>query len=308
VIVYAPGDVADLERQVLAKTDFFRQAQVWPRSNAIDPRGWLENFLRPEREHALHLLDAFVYFGASTTNALLIAAIQNLSRDVVANDADPVSAVSRWAEFFDDITVSYITGEHPSPTDSGQKFARAVRDIVGVAEGRILEPGKALEKCARTRTPMVLVDDFLGSGNQCADTWSREYSTQGGKISFESLATGGVPITYVPLVSTELGLARVQQRCKGLTVQPVHVLPATQNIIKNAARYWPVHLAPTAVDFVRIASLRAGIPDTGGASVDDWQGFCRLGLAFGFEHKTPDASLAIFRWSANSWRPLVRAV
>jgi hypothetical protein len=47
------------------------------------------------------------------------------------------------------------------------------------------------------------------------------------------------------------------------------------------------------------------MPDENGNNVNDWQGFHRLGLALAFEHGAPDATIAMLRWNANNWQPLI---
>ncbi|MGI4789714.1 MAG: phosphoribosyltransferase-like protein [Janthinobacterium lividum] len=68
---------------------------------------------------------------------------------------------------------------------------------------------------------------------------------------------------------------------------------------------WPDHLRTSALDFLEKVSHRVGIYDTHGG-VNDWQGFNKLGLSLGFEHSVPDATLPIFYWEQNGWKPLLR--
>jgi hypothetical protein len=57
---------------------------------------------------------------------------------------------------------------------------------------------------------------------------------------------------------------------------------------------------------VKAVSARIGIPDSGGAVVNDWQGFHCLGLSLAFYDSVPDATLPIFYWEENGWNPLIK--
>jgi len=76
--------------------------------------------------------------------------------------------------------------------------------------------------------------------------------------------------------------------------------------LANDSIFWPDPLKHGANEAIKKASLRAGLPDTGGAKVNDWQGFYKLGLALGFYNSVPDATLPIFYWEKNGWKPLIR--
>ena len=58
-------------------------------------------------------------------------------------------------------------------------------------------------------------------------------------------------------------------------------------------------LRETASDFIYKASMLGGIPET------QWKGFHDLALTVGFEHSVPDATLPIFYWKNNDWKPLI---
>ena len=152
---------------------------------------------------------------------------------------------------------------------------------------------------------VVFVDDFVGSGNQFVETWYRTYRTP--YESFKALAPmSRAKFYYCPAFCTQLGLRRINQECQEVSVNPGVFIPDNYGALAANSVVWPSHLKNTAEDFLRTASARAGIPDTGGTEPDDWRGFASLGLTVAFENSVPDATLPITYWEQNGWRPLMR--
>jgi hypothetical protein len=48
--------------EVIAKCDYFTRVHLWPLRSALDPEAWLRNFKQSELDHAVHLLNSFMYF------------------------------------------------------------------------------------------------------------------------------------------------------------------------------------------------------------------------------------------------------
>jgi hypothetical protein len=183
------------------------------------------------------------------------------------------------------------------------------RDLLGIQQQRILTPKGTLEQLAHAvDANVIFADDFVGSGNQFIETWERDYRLENGiTLSFKAVASvrSGVRFYYCPLFSTTHGLEAISRSCPEVQVTPAHVLSERYSALHPNSLIWPDALRPTAVEFLRTASLRGGIPDTGGAHVDDWQGFQCQGLALAFSHSIPDATLGMLRWKGHKWQPLV---
>jgi hypothetical protein len=287
---------------VLSKCGYFVDVQLWPVATKMDPGRWLSNFTSDEQAHATQLLNAFLYFSSGLLDQILVAAFQTLSR-VVTTTSDPfLTAQATWRSFCDRLVVTYVTGEKPSPTDSGYLFARKARQLLGVPEQRILSPERAAaELHLRGLLPVVFVDDFVGSGDQFVTTWKRTFKWPSGSGSFENLQkVKGGQFYYCPLICTEVGMSRIQSDCPGVSVRPGHLLSTKYSAVAADSILWPDALRSTAREMIHEASKRAGIPD------HDCEGYKGLGLALAFEHSVPDATLPLFYWSENGWYPLVR--
>ena len=281
---------------LISKCEYFSSIGIWPRREILDPERWLENFVQDELEHAVYLLNGFMYFSPSLVDQTFSTAIRNLGRMMTKD---------QWKVFLTNILVTLVTGEDPNVTDSGYAFTRRARRL-GIPQDRIVEPQRACNEIrAGFNGAVVFVDDFLGSGNQFDETWNRRYFPY--NHSFMSLAaTSHATFYYCPAFGTQLGLDRINRDCPEVTVNPGVFIPDRYGALDPDSIIWPSHLRDSAEEFLRTVSVRAGIPDTGGTEPTDWRGFASLGLTIAFENSIPDATLPILYWDDNGWRPLMR--
>lgn len=299
-----PVSAAEVNRQfVLTKCDFFLEVQLWPLHNKLDPERWLSNFTTLEMNHAVHLLHAFMYFSQLLMDQMFSAAFQKISQAVRRANEPFLSTQAAWRSFVDNAIITHVTGETPRETDSGFHFSRMGRQVLDIHENRILSPEGTLEELLDGGPrPVVFVDDFVGSGNQFVATWKRVVQLKGSiPMSFENLASvvRGSEFIYCPLVCTDLGRQEISRQCPGVRLKPVHFLSRKYSALAPDSFIWPDNLRDSAVAFLGAASKRAGIPDY------EWKGFNELGLAIAFENSVPDATLPLFYWNENGWKPLV---
>lgn len=266
------------ESDVLTKVDYFLDVQVWP-VGVLNPRGWLGNFPDLEHEHAVHLLNAFLYFCPLFIDKMFVAAVQSISSQLYNASSPYLTFQSKWQQFIDTIIVTYVTGEKPNPSDSGPGFARKARQLLDIPEDRITTPENAVVRLLQQPGPVLFVDDFVGSGSQFWHTWTRPVPVAGSSASFQRIASvSGSSFYYCPILCTEYGYERLQNSCPQVKLVPAHILSDRYSAFAADSYIWPAHLQASAKDFIQKASFRAGIPDNGGG-VDDWRGFHELGLA-----------------------------
>lgn len=275
----------------------------------LDVDGWLRNFGTGASDpHALHLLNSFIYYPDHFLNPMVQRAIRQLSAEVCPNTADMQEMILVWKSFLDQAILTFPTGEEPSPTDSGHDFARRAREV-GFDDDRILAPSETVAALVAGAVPsaVLFVDDFVGTGNQFRETWFRPYSVGARQESFASLhSQNPFPAFYVPMFCTDLGATTLEQVCPAVAVRPLHLLTDRYSALNQNGVVWPDSLAPTGPEFIERWSMRAGIPDTGGTKPDDWRGFASLGLTLAFGRFVPDATLPIFYWKENGWKPLIQ--
>lgn len=286
---------------ILSKCDYFVDVQLWPLKSNISTELWLSNFQDDEMEHAVHLLNSFLYFSDQLVNTMFAAGFQMLSNIIRKKGDSLLTARTNWSSFFDNLVITTVTGEIPNISDSGYSFARKARQLLGVDESRLMSQEDCIKLLIdKGHRPVIFVDDFIGSGNQFIETWNRKISVSNSSmVSYKDLSSmHGSRFYYCPVICTEYGYNRILRACPEVVLFPVHVLSQRYCALANDSIVWPDHLRKTAKKFLETASKRAGI--------SDWQGFHRLGLAIAFEHGVPDATLPIFYWEDNGWKPLVK--
>ena len=284
------------QEYLIGKCEYFSSIGIWPQKDVLDPERWLGNFLPGEVDHALYLLNAFTYFAPSLVDQIFSTSIRTIGRRMTKK---------QWTEFLNSVIVTLVTGEEPNVTDSGHVFTRKARSF-GIPEERIMSPEQAFNQIQRGfNGAVVFVDDFVGSGNQFIETWCRPFRTP--YESFSALAPASqAKFYYCPAFCTQLGWNRISCACPEVAVNPGVFIPNNYGALAHDSIVWPSRLRSTAEEFVRSASARAGIPDTGGTEAEDWRGFASLGLTIAYEYSVPDATLPIMYWDDDGWRPLMR--
>jgi hypothetical protein len=156
-----------------------------------------------------------------------------------------------------------------------------------------------VEHCSRNlATPLVFLDDILGSGEQFIRTWGREYGSS--RVSIGQLVTTpDAPVWYVPLIATEYGLNRVAAKIPFARVEPVHRLADCYSATADTSFVWPASAVDEGREFIRQASARAGYPEP-----ECW-GFHSLALCLAVHDTIPDSALPLFYSVRNGWRPLM---
>lgn len=292
---------------LIAKCDYFTRVHLWPLRKALDPEAWLQNFRTREQDHAVHLLNAFMYFHQNLVQEMFASAIQALSRRVTRPGDSLITALSAWSLFFNSAIIVPVAGELENPSDSGYSFARMARQHLGFREEQIMSPSAALSVLTAGPRPVIFVDDFVGTGNQFTGTWFRDFETISGTTTSFSKVAGvrGTRFFYCPVLCTKAGLDEIQLQCPTVVVSPAHILSERYSALSQDSLVWPAHLKSTAHDFLETASKRGGIPDTSGSSPDDWRGYEGRGLVLALHETIPDATLCLLRWNKNGWKPLM---
>jgi len=304
-LVAGPAAASVNREFVLTKCDYFLEVQLWPLRSKLNPERWLSNFEPGELEYAVHLLNAFIYYARPLIEGMFLAAFQGLSRIVVPPQVSVRQARMLWREFMDQAIITRVTGETPSDTDSAFQFVRMARQALRIPEAQILPPESALNRLySDGPRPVVFVDDFLGSARQFLATWERQVSVgHGEETSFKEQAAEKQAGTfyYCPLMCTESGYVNgIAPACPQVIVSPAHFISSRYNALAPDSVLWPRGMRSSGPEFIRRASERAGIAES------EWRGFNDLGLAIAFEHQVPDATLPLFWFDKNNWKPLVR--
>jgi hypothetical protein len=290
---------------------YFVKVRLWPRQTQFDPRGWMSNFDDAERPFAARLLEGFTFFSNELVTAMFRTVFKNLSQVVLRNRSNYLAAANEWASFVDSVIVVRVAGQVTSEADSGYIFTRLSRDVLGIAEERLMSPRIALESLRKQpHQNVVFVDDFVGTGEQFVEMWERVHQLSDSWASFKSLAlTSGaesIGFYYVPLICAELGRSHIAEKCPQVKLLPAHLLVPSYSALAADSVIWREDMAVTGPKFIERASDRAGLRDLDG-NEGCWRGYRRLGLALSFEHGAPDATLPIFTVANGNWKPLIKS-
>lgn len=295
--------------EIARRCNYLVDVQLWPRATSLNPAQWLSNFTSDELPLARRLLEGFTYFSSDLVKQMFRGAFSNVSQFVIRSKHGYVQASVEWARFLGSVLIVRVTGETPSETDSGYLFARIARDFLGIDSTQIVTPEVALSALiSNPRQPIVFVDDFVGSGFQFKETWERVHHIGNADFSYKAV-TSGRPIYgnifYVTVICTDLGRDHIDQVAPAVTVVPAHQIGGQYSAISAASIIWREDMRADGPAFIERKSLEIGIPDRDGHE-GCWRGFNKLGLAIAFEHGWPDATIPLFYYDKNGWKPLLR--
>ena len=280
------------------KDSFFREFSVWPVFEEFNSEEWLSNFSPCESWVGERLLTNFTYYNERMTNALLRASISRFA-------CSQVQAQEDTDIFFGKTAFVICEGEAPSPADSGNLFARKLRDRLGVSEANIFVPSDALAQRDRFDC-FVFIDDFAGSGDQFVTTWTSVRDVNGCDLSFQELANqrSNYSFAYCCCISTKKAKKEINRVAPVVTLSPAHLLTKRHCAANPQSPIWTDLDANEAVETIRQVSVRAGFSAENGGP-EDWRGYRALGLSLAFNHGIPDASLPIYFSQRNGWKPLM---
>jgi hypothetical protein len=292
---------------VLAKCETLKKSGLWAPEPRLRPSAWVANFTEEnDRVLAAAILDNFIFYSDRACDRLLMSAYHQLEDAILVGH---IPCPSRPEQFIQNMAFAPVEGEDPRPTDSGNPMCRRLRDLTGIPDRQFHQPHLLLAE-ARAGKPIVLVDDFLGSGQQLIQTWQRPYVGAGPQSLQDLHATSPFPAFCLVPVATETALRNVRAQAPALTVIATHVLDDGYSVRNLASP----HLNPPMPDFQ--ARLRDFL-SRHAASLDletflqtgdrPLYGFHELGLLLSFEHGTPDSTVPLL-WAGGptGWIRLVR--
>jgi len=289
---------------VLRKCQVLKHAGLWAAEPKIRPTAWLHNFTAVEKPVAAVLLDHFVFFSAGAVDRMLTSGYRRL-RDELIEKSDKTAAL----DILNRVVFTGVEGEDPNVTDSGKLFCRKLRQILGLPEDRFLEPRDVIGVAAQG-TPVIFLDDFIGSGDQFIRTWTRQYQPRFPQSFAEASGADLFKAMSINLVATEYGLARIKAAAPKLALTESHKVADEYGVRKlPRTPFLPdVQDIPGGIEALldKYATMLR-VPNYMSSTQQRKYGHHELGLSLAFEHTTPDATLPLF-WAevSDKWTPLVR--
>ncbi|CAI3929024.1 phosphoribosyltransferase-like protein [Alteromonas macleodii] len=285
------------QKEVLAKCEALTRARIWPSQSDIRFRAWLNNFDEQDKGIAAFLLDKFTFFSDSYTDRLLKTVYDNLA------DQFPDFKDDELRELFKRIKIAPLEGECPNPSDSGNLLCRKMRRNFRIPESNIVSPQDALSSAIEGEL-ILFVDDFIGSGDQFINTWTRDYRDQFPTAFSYLRPDDGATFIVLTLACTKKGFQRIAEDASDVRVTACHFLDERSSVFDLSSNYYSQADLEAFLDkySYRLAPREHYIRENREFLK---YGYHKLGLLLGFEHSIPDATLPIF-WSpgTNNWTPL----
>ena len=295
-----------IENLTIKRAKFFQTVHAWPDNEEFNYKGWLTNFkTEKDKELACLILDFFICYSEKMVNKMFTSAIEKAG-------AKLAQLIPDWqhSDFYNRCIYSYIPGEQPNISDSGFNFASKLKNVLDVPEVRLfdyMQIPKVLDSLGKP-TPVILVDDFIGSGAQCSKAWNNNVFVYNNKTLKEISIDGRHIFIYAPLIVNSIGYERIKRECPDLFLTPTHILGPEYNLFNPECFCWkgdPI-LYASGVEMILRKSSEIGIPSTNGKHTQDEKGFGMQGLALKFSHGAPDAIPSFFYWCHNNWVPLFK--
>jgi hypothetical protein len=245
------------------------------------------------------------------TKELLRTAVRKIIPYLVDFNQSPNAVLLAWQESIRQLKIIPVRGEEPSTADSGFHYSRLLRNMFGLPDSQFPDVRPTLLNLLTPSVDqriIVFVDDFVGTGQQFVTLWRMEHNYgYDMTLSFADIASSsGALFFYCPLVTTSYGLEYIKSVCGDqVIICPAHTISEEYNALHPNSRIWSnsdiKQMAPSVLADI---ANRVGMPDQDGGSVDDWQGYHKLGLGLAINDAMPDACLGVFRFKQNGWRPL----
>ncbi|MGU1097811.1 phosphoribosyltransferase-like protein [Pseudomonas aeruginosa] len=261
---------------------------------------WVANFRSEEEEYlAACMLNRLIYRSQamidSSIGHLLHCLLPTYLRGVgLFPHPDIESFLDQLQQDDDSYPIRFIGVDGSRPIDTGKSGAVIIRQYkrrASISKLLTCRPDK-LSALPGHVSCLVFVDDILGTGTQFSK-FAREHSLGAKK---------GLHIVYCPLVAHDEGLKKLRDECAWLTVLPVETFGHRHSFFCEAENHpgiWSVDGVNSVKDvkeFYDQLSAEKGIPKIGQFD---------LGLVLGFEHSTPNNTLAMLWASSNDWKELL---
>ncbi len=293
-------------KHVLKNCDSYQESGLWARPPRLSPRSWLANFTeQEEKATAAAILDRLTYFSSARVNDLFTGAYREWEAGRCEVPAvSPPAATRAKNEWINAAVWTGIQGEEPNPTDSGYIFQRLVRNLLKIEQDNIVPQNTAAQHAANGGN-VVFVDDFIGSGRQVRQTWTRQHDG----TSFANVFNGATDrAALICLVATQYGLEQLRLKDISPQIYAAHVVGPDSSITGMDRRPYdpPAASKSNVLALLEKYSKHLKVDSYMDDAVSRTFGFHGLGLMLGFEHGRPDSTLPIL-WAEgpDSWTPLM---
>lgn len=211
------------------KIDFYISSKKWDNVHIPQLRAWLGNFTSRDRKYACNLLNHFIYYSEDDLKQLCYFGITKVIFNKFLLDFDRNSAFSCSNEELKQVFQSrlrrtkFIPLSEGDPTESGHLIARLCTTTDIIDASFFIRPELiATDGHLANSERFIIIDDFLGSGDQLRDFWT-QYDiplSSGSTTTLSELSLGhpSISFEYLALVATEYGIEQMRHIAPNLTL------------------------------------------------------------------------------------------
>jgi hypothetical protein len=297
-----PPDAEIYTEQVLQRCRDLIENSVWQDLHVQRLAAWHANFSGiTDRYFAARLLDSLIYRSAPQTKALIDYLFLRVLPEIARTAQLECIPSNDWLTPFRQSCphksirfIPVIRSVEP-PTKSGPVIARMIAKRLRFNERNIIWPFQIEKAISDGATTFVLLDDFLGTGDQFTK-FCKAYNLS----QFFASAT----FIYAPFVAHSTGITTVKRYDNRVFVAAAETLDVRHQLFSEGCDCFldgENSLADARNHYVDLLT-RLGILERISEKV--WYGYGGLELAFAFSHASPNNSLPIMWWRGERFTPL----
>jgi hypothetical protein len=237
-------------------------------------RGWLQQFGEPDQDLAARVLDCVDFF----THDQIVGAFRAVLNGLDGWNRSESQRHGRWR------FVAYSASAGESGDTMLQKFRHA-NNLAGAQYNELfIYKSEVMSEGLGREDTVVLIDDFVGSGDQACDSWSRGFG--------EILAEVG-RVYLVVVAACERAVSRVATET-GLEIVPHVQLRDRDNVFSTRCREFNQSEKDVLLGYCKRADWR------------NPRGKGDCGLLVVFAHSCPNNTIPVLHASNRRWEGLFR--
>ncbi len=295
----------------LDKVNFYIESKFWSKFEIPQLRLWLSNFASLDEKYcAACLLDRFVYYSETDIIRLLKYGVMEkyVRTQILEHETKNDFLTSELAiegiknDFFSDTSIMPLTAGNPS--ESSYTIARYLSLEIGINELNIINPLNIDSNYLSKFKRVLIVDDFIGSGEQIIDFWNTQdiqIDNQPSKMYELAARYKNIEFSYFCLVATEEGIKTFYDEDsvhnKNLKIVFCEKLSDKFKIFGNRSVYFTID------EIEECTEILGNLCRTKGIGLKGYNG---LDYAIAFHHDVPDATLPLFFECNDSWNYLLK--
>lgn len=283
---------------------FFLRCQ-WDGLKKQDVDNWLDNFPESlnDQYYSIRLLNQLMYYSKWDMEDLLREGIfhrvlgkkvlleHQLSNNFRIGQQELESEFNRCLEE----TIFIPLLDSNAPHESGNQIARLLVTRLGIRSQNVIFAQDITSKHSSYRN-LIIVDDCIGSGNQCRNFWANA-TVKDGTLLRKWCSLTQVEPTYVVLVGYAKSLNDLSKELEDLPICCIETLQDEHRVFGENSDFWDDDAErKDAMEYFAEITRANGIP---------LLGYINLDFALIMHQSIPDWSLPIFWKETADWSILM---